>query len=440
MIEGWFLDIPLIQVHFGNMAQWTAWAFFCKDVKEMSIEEVTENNEIVHYIETVAKWRFPPGFNNDIHALRLDLDPIFATQRPFIFYFCIGLMNYLFHIVIVKWLLGFKYLRKFTSPSKGQHVYLRRGKYTDSNSNSDSNTNTSNDSNKQPKLPIVFMHGIGIGFAHYIGILLSLPRDVDVFLIEWPYVAMQMSTNAPTAEESIACIDNVLDYFHHDKAVFLAHSLGTVLISWLLHHPITAKRVAHSILIDPIIFLLCEPTVASVFVYKDPQHWIDLLMHFFLSRELFISNALSRHFSWSYNIMFIEELMNNKSCCNYHHVNKPSNVTSKSNTGELNRFESSYYSHYASNTIKKPNTTSTGSSKHSGKGILRNTSTSNVNDNSKGEGDGNIKTLHRTDSEIRLKQHSCPLLHNQIEHTVRCILCLGMYDVTSLFLSLSLCR
>jgi len=48
------------------------------------------------------------------------------------------------------------------------------------------------------------------------------------------------------------------------------------------------------VLLDPVTFLLCDPTVATTFVYREPNTTIDFLMHFFLSRELFISNALSR--------------------------------------------------------------------------------------------------------------------------------------------------
>lgn len=32
-------------------------------------------------------------------------------------------------------------------------------------------------------------------------------------------------------------------------------------------------------------------------------------------RELFTANALSRHFTWSHNILFVEDLYNNKDCC-----------------------------------------------------------------------------------------------------------------------------
>ena len=41
-------------------------------------------------------------------------------------------------------------------------------------------------------LPVVFVHGIGIGFAHYLALIAVLPTEVDVFLVEWPYITMQM--------------------------------------------------------------------------------------------------------------------------------------------------------------------------------------------------------------------------------------------------------
>lgn len=41
---------------------------------------------------------------------------------------------------------------------------------------------------------------------------------------------------------------------------------------------------------------------------NDLYNFVDFLMHFFVSRELFIANTLSRHFSWSENIMFVEDL------------------------------------------------------------------------------------------------------------------------------------
>lgn len=133
-------------------------------------------------------------------------------------------------------------------------------------------------------------------------------------------------------------ISHVYTCIGNDQACFVAHSLGTTALSWMLHHPIGnnqlmeqiyvkaqyktyvliarmhtytytrtyiiythtyihisgKSKVASTLLIDPVTFLLCDPTVATSFVYKDPDTAINFLMHFFLSTELFIANALSR--------------------------------------------------------------------------------------------------------------------------------------------------
>lgn len=228
------------------------------------------------------------GTNKYIPTVRLNLDPLYATQRPFFFYATIAIVNTLSSTLLH--LVGYRQLPQFATPKGSQLVYYRPA-----------------DPTSHRKLPIVFVHGIGIGFAHYLGIILNFPRDTDVFLIEWPYVAMQMKSAAPHSEQSVQAILSLLDHFGHDQFCFVAHSLGTVLLSWFLHQERSASRVATSVLLDPVIFLLSDPTIATMFVYKPPNSTLDFLMHFFLSRELFIANALSRHFAWSHNIMFVEE-------------------------------------------------------------------------------------------------------------------------------------
>lgn len=59
----------------------------------------------------------------------------------------------------------------------------------------------------------------------------------------------------------------------------------------MLHSP-SAHLVASSILIDPVTFLLCDPTVATSFVYNDPETALDMLMHFFVSRCGFTTISL----------------------------------------------------------------------------------------------------------------------------------------------------
>lgn len=59
---------------------------------------------------------------------------------------------------------------------------------------------------------------------------------------------------------------------------------GTCLVSWLLHDPRGCTFVHSTILLDPVTFLLCDPTVATSFIYKNPTNTLEFMMHFFVSR------------------------------------------------------------------------------------------------------------------------------------------------------------
>jgi len=213
------------------------------------------------------------GFSAGIVPTRLSLDPIFAVQRPLCCYATVAAMNAIAHSAI--YLLGFRRLHQYDTP--GQFIYYRPGA-----------SKTARDSGLKP---IVFVHGIGIGFLPYMVLIIGLPTEVDVFLVEWPHVAMQMTVRGPTVEESVSSIVRLLDDHHHESACFVAHSLGTVLVPWMLHDSRGRRRVATTVLMDPVCFLLCDPTVATKFVYKDPTNSLDFLMHFFLSRS--VSSSVS---------------------------------------------------------------------------------------------------------------------------------------------------
>ena len=293
VIQGWFLDVPMIDIHYENFFAWSGWAFFGKDVSEMTADEIHENKDIVAYIETEAKWKFPPGHSKEIHSARLTIDPVFSVQRPFFFYGTIIGINWGCHLILK--LLGYRRRREFDTT--GQSIYHRPA-----------SKKAASSSSKQTH-PIVFIHGIGVGLISYLALICCFPKDVDVYIVEWPYVAMQMTTDSPSMDRTVSTFIRMLDADCHNQACFVAHSLGTTAVSWMLKDPEGVQRVASTVLMDPVTFLLCDPTVATAFVYKDPTSTIDYIMHFFLSRELFIANALSRNFNWSRNIMFVEDMV-----------------------------------------------------------------------------------------------------------------------------------
>lgn len=112
--------------------------------------------------------------------------------------------------------------------------------------------------------------------------------------------------------EQVAPLKNVVgamvDLVGERGAVFVGHSLGTSLIAWMLHDPRGSSLVKGAVFLDPINFMLFDPSIAFNFIHRKPTSTIELLMHYFVARELFIAHTLSRHFSWSHNALFPEEL------------------------------------------------------------------------------------------------------------------------------------
>lgn len=313
VLEGWFLDLDMHHLHHSNIARWTSWAFFNKKFKELTAEEQEDNQSCVACIEKAAKWKFPEGFSKDMHhSARLNIDPLFATQRPLFFYATVRLLNLASSTMLR--VLGFRRLYRFDLANRAQVIYYRRAKPTSPDTaDSQNDSHTVDNKNKEieikKNLPIVFIHGIGIGLAAYLSLIMHFPTDVDVFLVEWAYVAMRFCESEPKIDASISAITQCLDEFQHPKACFVAHSLGTTLISWILKDKLGKERVHSTVMLDPVVFLTCDPTLATTFVYKDPYNLFDFLMHFFVARELFVAHAISRKFSWSHNILFVEDML-----------------------------------------------------------------------------------------------------------------------------------
>lgn len=142
----------------------------------MTRTEFVENDNLIAYIEKKANWRFPEGINQGLRSARLTLDPVLATQRPFFFYASIYCINCLSHAVLYH--LGYRRRAEYCTAAAS--VYHRPAIFRNERN-----------FNEQP---IIFIHGIGIGFAHYLGLMCNFPTEVDVYLLEWPHVAMQMAT------------------------------------------------------------------------------------------------------------------------------------------------------------------------------------------------------------------------------------------------------
>ena len=130
------------------------------------------------------------------------------------------------------------------------------------------------------------------------GIISSFPTEVDVILVEWHHVSMQLESHVPSIDATVKSICNMLDSYSHTQAwyadfhcmlytftcicihthlsyvfvhtySFVAHSMGNNALSWMLKREYSKQYVGSTVMLDPITILLCDNKVGMPhFLYK----------------------------------------------------------------------------------------------------------------------------------------------------------------------------
>ena len=113
---------------------------------------------------------------------------------------------------------------------------------------------------------------------------------------------------------TITSITQILNSLNFAQFVIVSHSYGTVVTTHILHDAHLSTRVLATLFIDPIPFLLHLPNIAYNFVYRNPRTANEWELWYFASRDPDISRAMSRHFFWTENILWKEELEGKHVC------------------------------------------------------------------------------------------------------------------------------
>eukprot|EP00435_Cladocopium_sp_Y103_P027522 s1436_g6.t2 len=274
------------EIHRGNLAEWMAWAFFHCTPDEVPAQR---REELVQLVDEGAKWagvEFPTGYNPHVQAMRLTMDPIPSEHRPLIYYIVTALAMPIVNNYNLE-NLGFR--RHRTGTLK---YWLRRGRGRSS----------------QP--PIVFCHGVGVNLLPYVHFISELLRQMskgkDIFLVSLPHISMRIKEDVPSSAEMVACLRDMLLTWDHTSAHFVGHSFGSIVVAWMCRN--AQETVAVATFLDPVCFLLIKPDVCYNFMYRQPETATQLLMHYFVARELYIAHSLSRNFFWYQNLLWPEEL------------------------------------------------------------------------------------------------------------------------------------
>ncbi|CAK4488252.1 unnamed protein product [Aphanomyces euteiches] len=286
-LEGHFYGVPFPQLTRVDLSHWCAFAFFSKSLAQASAEEIDEIHVMVTRMYQLANRVEPPvePSSPPRKYLQSNLEPFQATARPFVIYFATMACN----AICSMWLRWFGFqLYQATPEIRYWHRPARSTETT----------------------PLVFLHGVGIGLLTYVPLLWKLfvsETNRQIFLLDMPYIAMQLSDAVPEKEGTINVITSMLDRHGISTSVhWMGHSFGSIVMSWVCQEK--PHLVHYLTFLDPIVFALWLHDGIYNIMYREPSTGFDLILWYFGSQEIGIARTMRRHLCWYESVLFPENL------------------------------------------------------------------------------------------------------------------------------------
>ena len=168
------------------------------------------------------------------------------------------------------------------------------------------------------QLPVLFIHGIGVGLYPYTNFLRELDdtlntgegdaAEVGIIALEIMPICSRITHPALDKDVMVNEIKAIITHHGWNKFTLVSHSYGSVISTHLLKSPLTAPLVGPIVLIDPVTFLLHLPDVAYNFTVRKPVRANEFQLWYFASKDIGVAHTLSRRFFWTENIMWKEDL------------------------------------------------------------------------------------------------------------------------------------
>ncbi|EGO21299.1 hypothetical protein SERLADRAFT_333807, partial [Serpula lacrymans var. lacrymans S7.9] len=250
---GWFTS-PAFRK--DNVMDWILWALFSTTPDGYSDEWKEEMAQYIITVEQVLGKELETGYNKEARCMRLTLDPVEMLHRPLVWYLIVSFVD---HMTFLKlYYLGF---RHYNPTSWFRSFPLRAFTFLSRKSVDDRLSYWYRPHRSKTKLPILFLHGIGIGLYPYTPFLSELAsQDPDVGILAIEFLPISTRITSPPSSRSTTCssISHILDSLKLERVVVVSHSYGTVVTAHI----------------------------------RDPD----------------ISRALSRHFFWTENVLWKEDM------------------------------------------------------------------------------------------------------------------------------------
>ncbi|KAK0518624.1 hypothetical protein OC834_007669 [Tilletia horrida] len=294
--SNWFFCSSMDEVQRGNILEWLAWALLESKVEEIERDEEAMEllNDCIDAMETRLRWNFPAGKNKAVTCVRLSIDPVRVMSRPLGFYLLTNTYTFLVE----------QFIRRVHGVQK-----LRFGR-TDFLIVPPKPRAPGDD---PEALPILFLHGLGIGIGQYRFFLRHLVRHKPgAIIVVQPHISAQLFDanflRPPLRDELTrdvrACIEATRIGYPPSTSpsaspsyTIISHSNGSMVHGWMLRAmPGWFKR---NVLVDPVCFRMWEGAVCNAFVYRSWSSAIEVLLGYIVSREIGVAWTIGRFFRWT---------------------------------------------------------------------------------------------------------------------------------------------
>lgn len=169
------------------------------------------------------------------------------------------------------------------------------------------------------RLPIIYVHGIGVGILPHIGFLQELHHalndgaadddQVGILAIEILQISSRLTSSMPRRAEVVLQMTKIIDYhFGQGRFVLASHSYGSVILTHIMTDPHLSTRISGTLMVDPVTILLHMPDVAYNFTVRHPVRANEWELWYFASKDPQIAHTLGRHFFWSENVLWRDQI------------------------------------------------------------------------------------------------------------------------------------
>ncbi|KAJ3453231.1 hypothetical protein MRS44_013203 [Fusarium solani] len=304
-LKRWFRDAPTAEIKRENVKDFFRWAFLHSGEPDPAYDEELE--EYVGEMEKLLGRKLEPGRGN-AQSLRLTLDKVEMLHRSLTWYLCVFVVDTLASIYLRYY--SFSFYR--TSLFRFLAVFPTRLLTLLTTYRSPARTLTYwyRPHTSRTRLPVLFIHGIGVGLYPYIPFLadLNATNGEDLSDGQVGIIAIEILPISSRITAEALLKDEMCEEVH---CILKAHgweSYGSVVATHLLHTPRIAGKIGPILFVDPVSFLLHLPDVAYNFLWRKPTLPSEHLLSYFGSKDMGVAHTLFRRFIWSDNALWKEDV------------------------------------------------------------------------------------------------------------------------------------